>query len=295
MPINISEIITAIVPLNNMYRDPSTLTKIKIEMLWQIGDVLQRFHVIKPHSLGWAIQKETKEIIKRSTIIRGWKIRAIWKSRNELLRDLGEMKSISNLFEILPLIDPLQEVRENLSSSQLAEIYSKACRSTPKIFNKYISGIKKKYSHGRLGKPLNRGRHLEALHNIVIKVKKLVEYLRRIINDKNASRRDEFRKNVPTQDLMAFSNMCIALTTKENIRLYKRNWPAVSSTNNEEIQFLYSFFYSLLEKERDEERARLRRLVSADVFAQISDILSSLRSEEGVADYRERQKIAIDL
>ena len=292
---NINEIVAAIAPLNNTYRDPATSAETKMEMLWQIGDVLQRMRVTKPHALGWAVQKETKEIIKRSTIIRGYKVRAIWDSKEALLRNLGGIKFISNLFEMLPLIDPAQEVRKNLSLGQLAEIYSQACSDTSKGFRKYISGIKHKYSHGRLGKPLNRERYLEALNDVVVKLKKMVEYLRGIINDKDVSRRDEFRKKMPLQDIMAFSNMCIALTTKENFRLYKRNWPAESSTNNEEIKFLYQFFYSLLEKKRDEERARLRRLVSAEVLAQISDVLSSLKSEEGVTDFKERQKIAIDL
>ena len=295
MPLNISEIVVAIAPLNNIYRDSSTSTTTKIEALWQVGDILQRMRVAKPHTLGWAIQKETKEIIKRSTVIRGYKVRVIWESKEELLKDLGGMRSISNLFEILPLIDPKQEVRRNFSSEQLAEIYSKACCNTPKQFNKYIGGIKQKYSHGRLGKPLNRERYLKALNDVVMKLRKMVEYLSGIINDKDASRRDEFRKNISVEETTAFSNMCIALTTKENFRLYKKEWPVESTASIEEIKFLYKFFYDLLEKKRDEERARLRRLVSADIFAQISDMLSSLKSEEGVIDYKERQKIAIDL
>ena len=221
-----------------------------------------------------AVQKETKEIIKRSTIIRCYKVRAIWDSKEALLRDLGGIEFISNLFEILPLIDPLQEVRGSLSPRQLSEIYSQACSDTSKGFRKYISGIKHKYSHGRLGKPLNRERYLEALNDVVIKLKKMIEYLRGIINDKDVSRRDEFRKNIYSlQDTMAFSNMCISLTTKENFRLYKKKWSSESLAKNEDIRFLYKFLYDLLSRNRDEERARLRRLVSAEILAQISDMM----------------------
>ena len=196
---------------------------------------------------------------------------------------------------MLLLIDPAQEVRKNLSLGQLAEIYSQACSDTSKGFRKYISGIKHKYSHGRLGKPLNRERYLEALNDVVIKLKKMIEYLRGIINDKDVSRRDEFRKNMPLQDTMAFSNMCISLTTKENFRLYKKKWSSESLAKNEDIRFLYKFLYDLLSRNRDEERARLRRLVSAEILAQISDMMSSLGSEESVSDFRERQKIVINL
>src|SRR3989338_1729295 len=116
---NINEIVAAITPLNNAYRDLTTSAETKMEMLWQIGDILQRMRVTKPHTLGWAVQKETKEIIKRSTVIRGYKVRAIWDSKEALLRDLGGMKFISNLFEMLPLVDPAQKVRGNLSLQQL--------------------------------------------------------------------------------------------------------------------------------------------------------------------------------
>lgn len=295
MHTNINDIIIAVAPLNNAYRDKTTSTRIKVEMLWQIGDVLVQSNIKRPHALGWDVQRETKEIIKRSTIIKSWKIRAIWVNRNELLRDLEEIKFISNLFAILPLIDPAQEVRSKLSSKQLKEIYSKVCHSAPKLFNKYINEIKQKYSHGRLGKPLNRERHLKGLKNVVLRLERTATYLGKIINAKDVSWREEFRKNMPIQDMMAFSNMCIALTTKANIRLYKRNWLPETSTNNENIKFLYQFFYILLEDKHDEKRARLRRLVSAEILAKISDMLSSLKSEELVADYRERQKITINL
>lgn len=295
MHANINKIIETVAPFNNAYRDSSAPARIKIEMLWQIGDVLQKLQVKKPHSLGWEVQRETKQIIKRSTIIKGWKVRSIWSTKTGLFRDLGKIKSVSNLFEIFPLIDPAQEVRSKIPSKQLKEIYSEACRSNPKLFNAYISGIKKEYSHGRLGEPLNRERHLKELDGVVLRLRKVINYFKGIINDKNILKRDELRKNMPVQDIMAFSNMCIALTTKDNIRLYKRNWLPEALTNNEDMKFLYQFFYSLLEDKNDERRARLRRLVPAEILAQISDMLSSLKSEELIADFRERQKLAISL
>ena len=42
MPVNINEIVAAIAPLNNIYRDSTTSAETKMEVLWQIGDILQR-------------------------------------------------------------------------------------------------------------------------------------------------------------------------------------------------------------------------------------------------------------
>ena len=295
MKTNISEVVKAIALLNNSYRESSASIAEKMRMLWQIGDVLIRMNVTTPHSVGWAIQKETKGLIKRTTIVRAYKVRAIWESRDKLINDLGGIKGLSNFVEMLPLIDPTQEVRRKLSDKQLAEIYLHACSDEPKCFKKYISKIKQKYPHGCLGQAVDKYRHLRNLNTVVSSLQKVIVYLKGIINEKNKLGRVEFRKNIPEHEMVAFSNMCISLTTKENFRFYKKEWPSESLAKNEDIRFLYKFFYDLLSKDRDEERARLRRLVPAEILAQISDIMSSLSSEKDVLDFRERQKIAINL
>jgi len=104
-----------------------------------------------------------------------------------------------------------------------------------------------------------------------------------------------FRKAIEEEELKAFANMCISLTTKDNCRLYKRSGPRVSSSRDENFRALYDYYRQLLDKESDVERARLRRLIAAEAFAQMSDAISSVRSEEGVQDYRERQKMSIEL
>ena len=58
---------------------------------------------------------------------------------------------------------------------------------------------------------------------------------------------------------------------------------------------MYDYFHSILNLTGDNERARLRRIVSAEVLAQLSDTVSSLLTENGVKDFKARQKIAIKL
>ena len=133
---DIKKIVNSIAELNNLYREASSSTKTKLEALWQIGEELVKLNVSKPHTVGWAVQKETRGLIKRPTVFRSFKIRAIWGNKNELLRDLGGIKAISNLTEILPLIDPAQKVRSNLSKEQLNDIYRHACSDSSKSFKK---------------------------------------------------------------------------------------------------------------------------------------------------------------
>ena len=295
MSANIKEIVNRIASLNNKYRDLSTPIRAKLEALWEIGDALVQLGVTKPHTVGWAVQKETRGLIKRPTVFRSHKVRTIWHTKESLIRDFGELRSLSNLTEILPLIDPTQEVRNKLSQQQLAEIYKHACYDSPVKFKRYIKALKQQYAHDRLGCPLNRDRHLKELGDVTDNLRTLVGYLNKIISDSKTSMRQQFRNDTPEVEIRSFSNMCISLTTKDNLRLYKNIGPTKSSSENKAIRHLYDYFHGILNQTGDNERARLRRIISAEVLAQLSDMISSLLTENGVKDFKARQKIAIKL
>lgn len=295
MSTNIKEIVNRIASLNNKYRELATPIRIKLEALWEIGDVLVQLRVTKPHTVGWAVQRETRGLIKRPTVFRSHKVRTIWDTRESLIRDLGELKSLSNLTEILPLVDPAQEVRNKLSQQQLGEIYKHACYDTQVKFRGYIKTLKHKYAHNRLGRPLNRNRYLKELGKVIGNLRTLIKYLNKLISDSEPSMCQQFRDDTSEIEIRSFSNMCISLTTKDNLRLYKKIGPSESSSKNEEIRYLYGYFCDILNRARDDERARLRRVISAEVLAQISDMILSLLTENGIKDFKARQKIIIKL
>ena len=239
---NIKKIIEAIVNLNNRYRDSKESTRAKLEIMWEIGDVLTKMGVKKPHKIGWEIQEETRGLIKRPTIFRSYKIRSIWNKKEELINNLGEIKSLSNLTEILPLIDPAQKVRSKLSKNELECIYKHTCSNSQVEFNIYLKALKKKYSCGRLGQSLDKFKHLKELNPEITKLKKLISYLTNIISAEEISCRKEFRDSTTEEELNTFSNMCISLTTKNNLRLYKHKGATTSDSKNNELKDLYDYF-----------------------------------------------------
>lgn len=295
MSIGLNTIIKTIIPINNRYRDAASSTRCKLEALWEIGDQLVKMGVTKPHSVGWAVQRETRGLIKRPTVFRSHKVRTIWGTKEELLRDLEGIQGLSNLTEILPLLDPAQKVRACLSPHQLREICRHACSDSPQTFKEYIVDLKRKFSYGRLGKTLDKSRHLDKLRFLVATFESLLTQCLKIIGQTEPTERDRFRASTSAEELRAFSNLCISLTTKNNFCLYKRLGPRKSASCNKQFQELYDRFREMLDKTSDVERARLRRVISAEALAQMSDIVSSLGNEEGVEDFRARQKIAISL
>lgn len=295
MAANITAIIKAITAINNRYRDSSISTRMKLEALWEMGDLLENLGVRKPHSIGWAVQRGTDGLIKRPTIFRSHKIRTIWRSKEKLLEDLGGLQGLSSLTELLPLIDPAQNVKQKLSPEQLNSLFNHACSDPPGEFKRYLCTIKKRFSHGKLGKPLDKAKHLPQLQVIVSDFKALKSFLDYLLNEGSVAERMQFRSHTSTDELRAFSNMCIALTTKANYRLYKRLNPVSPSSLNKEFSNLYVRFKTILDKSADVERARLRRLISAEAMAGISDMVSSMISEDSIADFKERKKLAISL
>lgn len=292
---NLNTIIKLITDSNNLYRDSTVAIKARLEALWEIGDFLYTHGVKKPHAIGWEIQRETKGLIKRPTIFRGYKIRQIWKTKNEMVGDIGGLKKISFLIEMLPLVDPKQGVRGRLSDDELKGIYKSACMHDAKVFANYLRSLKKKYAHGRLGKPLDKAKYLHEFDEIVKHFKKLQNTLLDLFKDSQNKARKLFRQNVSEEESRAFSNMCLSLTTKGNFKLYKKLNPQVSSANDENFKYSYIFFRTLLSKNNDTGRARLRRLIPAEVFAQLSDMISSIQTEDSVRDFKARQKLTIGL
>lgn len=295
MRVSINDIVKAISSINNQYRDPVATTRMKLEALWEMGDRLISMGVTSPHSVGWAVQKETRGLIKRPTIFRSHKIRTIWPSKEALIVEIGRLQHLSNLTEILPLIDPAQVVRKQLSKEQIGELYTHACSDSPRKLKQYLGTLKRTYSNGKLGKSLDRTKHLGQLHSVVSDFKALLAYLLKILDQTESVERERFRASTTPDELRSFSNMCISLTTKENYRLYKKLDPAIPNSQDKHFYNLYCHFRKILDKAGDVERARLRRLISAEALAQMSDMISSVISETAVTDYKARRELAISL
>ena len=292
---NIRKIIDAIAELNNQYREKGVTPGRKLIVMWEIGDFLLKSGITQPHSVGWAIQNETKGLIKRPTIFRSYKVRQIWPNKVELENNLKDLKSSSYFIEILPLIDPHQAVRGKLSEEQLADIYRHACEDSSSQFSKYLLEMKKKFSYKRLGKALPKDRHLGHFKEVLGAFKLFQKNLWSLMQENDVAKRQTFKNEIPQEELLAFSNMCISLTTKDNYKMYKRKGPNMSSGQDEVFKRLYGDFYLLLDKKDDKERARLRRLISGEALAQMSDMITSIQTEEGVSDFKARQKLSIGL
>jgi len=292
--INLSLLIDAITKSNNVYRDVNQVPINRMLALWDLGDVLLKYKVDKPHSYGWKIQDQTKGLIKRMTIARAYRIRQIWPERNYVKESFSGIKGLSIFIESLPILDPNGALLKSLSKDLVDELI-KYMNTLPAVqFTKYIKNFKAKHKQGRVGENNDRERYLEGYVNIKNCFLIFYKQLQKLILENNFNSIDELKGKISLEERKAFSNFCLALTSKKNIIFYKPS-PIISKIKILDFQNMFNFFKELLEDSNDIRRARLRRVIPPELLVEISDMLNSIVSREKIINYQKRTKQIIKI
>jgi hypothetical protein len=292
--INLSLLIDAITKSNNVYRDANQAPINRILALWDLGDVLLKYKVDKPHSYGWKIQDQTKGLIKRMTIARAYRSRQIWLERNYVKKTFSEIKGLSVFIESLPILDPSGAMYKSLSKKLIDELIKYMNILSAVQFTKYIKNFKAKHKQGRVGENNDRERYLKDYVNIQNYFLTFYKQLQKLILEDKFDSIDELKSKIPLEERKAFSNFCLALTSKKNIIFYKP-FPISSKTKMLDFQNMFYFFKELLEDSNDIRRARLRRVVAPELLVEMSDMLNSIISREKILNYKRRKMHSIKI
>ena len=286
---NLNLLIDAITKSNNIYRDSNQAPINRVLALWDLGDVLLKYKVDKPHSYGWKIQDKTNGLIKRMTIARAYRIRQIWPKRDYIKKTFGGIKGTSIFIESLPILDSNGQMYKSLSKKVVDELIKNMNILSSTHFKKYIKNFKAKYGQGRIGEENDRERYLKDYINIQYCFLNFYKQLQKLILENKFDDIDELKNQIPLEERKAFSSFCLALTSKKNIIFYKP-FPISSKTKMFNFQNMFNFFKELLEDSNDIRRARLRRVVPPELLVEMSDMLNSIVSEEKIKSYQKRTR-----
>ena len=292
--INLNLLIDEITKANNVYRDTNQAPVNRVLALWDLGDVLLKHEVDKPHSYGWKIQDQTIGIIKRMTIARAYRIRQIWPERNYIKKTFGGIKGTSIFIETLPILDSNGQMYKSLSKDLVDELIKNMNILSSTHFKKYIKNFKAKYGQGRIGENNDRERYLKDYINIQNCFLNFYKQLQKLILENKFGDIDELKTKISLEERKAFSNFCLALTSNKNIVFYKP-FPISSKTKMFNFQIIFNFFKELLEDSNDTRRARLRRVIPPELLVEMSDILNSIVSKEKIINYQRRAKQSIKM
>ena len=103
------------------------------------------------------------------------------------------------------------------------------------------------------------------------------------------------RDEIPAAELLQFSNMCLALTTKENRSVCSDLPAAASLADNAAFSRAYDGALSLLRDRSDTRRARFRKLVAPEGLADLAELCNAVLSDKSVSAYNQRARLAIPL
>lgn len=292
--IYLKKLIDDITKSNNIYRDSNLLPIDRILALWDLGDILFKHGVDKPHACGWKIQEQTIGVIKRMTIARAYRIRNIWSSRENIESSFKDIKGISVLIESLPLFDKSGPAYSSLSKKDKNDLIKKMNELSAIEFNKYIYKFKSSCKKGRIGENNDRKKYLKEYKDIKENFNELYIYLKKsILANKLDSIRD-FREKISVNERKDFANFCLAISSKKNVVLYKPS-KIISISKYHDFDFVFNSFRNLLDEKKDTKRARLRRVIPPEDFIEMADILNSIVDEEKISNYQRRTKHSITM
>jgi len=292
--INLNLLIDDITKSNNVYRNTNQAPISRVLALWDLGDILLKHKVDKPHSYGWKIQDQTIGVIKRMTIARAYRIRQIWQERAYIKKTFGGIKGTSIFIESLPVLDSKGQMYKSLSKKAVDELIKNMNILSSTHFKKYIKNFKTKYGKGRIGEKNNRERYLKDYVNIQNYFLTFYKQLQKLILESKFDGIDELKNKILLEERKAFANFCLALTSKKNIIFYK-SFSSSSKTEMIDFQNIFNFFKELLEDSNDIRRARLRRVIAPENLIEMSDMINSIVSEEKVKSYQKRTKQAMKI
>jgi hypothetical protein len=292
--IYLNELIDNITEANNLYRDTRQSPLDRLLALWDLGDILFKNSVDKPHAYGWKIQEQTVGVIKRMTIARAYRIRNIWPTKKDIATSFKDIKGISILIESLPLFDKSGPAYGLLKKKDKDDLIKKMNILSANEFKNYIYDFKSRRRKGRIGEKNDRKKYLKEYKDIKENFDALYTFLKKcILNNKLDSVKD-FREKVSLNERKSFANFCLSMSSKNNIILYKP-LEMLNISKYLNFNFLYNSFRDLLNENNDTKRARLRRVIPPEDFIEIADMLNSIIDDEKISNYQKRVNRSIKI
>jgi hypothetical protein len=278
---------------NSIYRSKNKSPIEKLLALWEIGDILLKNNIKNPHSFGWEIQRMTDGIIKRPTIFRGYKYRQIWSTKEDLLRDCEGLKSLSNIVDSIPFLDPNQKNKYNISSSDMAQLKKSIKNLNRQEFIEFINNLKEKYRTGQLGRKQNRNKYLNEIYQIYQLFMNVYKLFSEGMKESNYQYRETLRNNICDKDLdnlvLILSSIIFHKSTDLDIKKITFN------TKVEEFNKLGLTFKAIILNKNQIFQNKLEKMIPKSKMIDLLDMLNSIKSEKDVKQYNKRKNIKLKI
>jgi hypothetical protein len=277
-PGSLGQLIDRLGPLNNTCRASEGIDK--VELLWDMGQALLQLMPEANDDLLWTISERsylTRDILRYALIIRRG-----WCDRSELRRSFPNLKQYSLFREALPF---LKGDRSGVSQEVYEDIVGRLNGESAQKGKRFLVALKAK----KIGRKHRKGQAAAKMSDLANRVGRAIEELVSL-----AARGDErtgvIRTTIGPDKLLLLSQVCMAMAGDEEPPAFSTEagtWP-------EPLDCLANGLLQLIRANRD-DRAGFRKTFRPTALMEAADLLNALRSDERLAQWKQRRALRLIL
>lgn len=288
--INLKQLIDEISPLYNSYKQNSrNITGTNaLQVMWDIGDILKKEiekYNIAPHSLYRKIYGKAegqsnitqRSYITREFLGRSYRIRNIFKNKENIIKDLPNLKNFIPFREAMPFFDNNKYLLKGEEKESLLRILN-GNESSSLILKKI-----KLLQTQKIGKKNPRNQKLNELNPQKQVFISFYNYLFNLIKDNNY---EAIKKEISFMDNSIILKLSIntSALAQEGLKYVEISELLPNDQWNKYIEFLNYFS----KQNNAKERRRFRRLISPERIVKLAEMLQSLNIENSCKDKNKR-------
>ena len=282
---DLSKLISDIQSLQNKYmiykKEKNPLSMLLT--MWDIGDLIREKGVIKHHSLGWGIEKE-KAYVSRPMVFRSFVIRRIWKSKDDMKKQLYNIKSINSVIELFPFLD--QNNKWKLPKDKLDYLLNVLNNKSAKEFNNILLKIKSEY----IGIKTNRKIHLPEILPLKNKFFNFYNLIKNKLENSSIKECLDFSNIISKDNLKKVAKICLNLSIERDFDL--NNFYFKKTKNN----IFNDFIEELIKICKNKQRKKIiKNVIKPSDLGKMVDFCNSILDEDSILVYRARLNIKISI
>jgi hypothetical protein len=269
-------LIDRIGPINNAGRSAEGIDK--VELLWDLGEALLCHDPDASDDLLWTISERsyiTRDLLRYALIIRRG-----WAERAELRRTFPRLAQYTLFREALPF---LKGNRREIPEEKYQEILTRLNGRNPDGTKEFLLMLKSE----AIGRRHKKGQAVAKMGQVAEMVRSAV---RQMLVLATANKLAELRASLGQDALLTLAQLCMAVaedSTPPGIPDNREKWPAPFAVLGNSLL--------LVSQANRDERSGFRKALGPVTLMEAADLLNSMRSDEGLSQWKRRRRMDLTL
>jgi len=275
---NLDQLISKITPLYNKYKTDGKAIKPSdsIVLMWELGDVLKSYieeHAVKPHNLYreiYGMSEGSTNVARKSWITREFqgrcfRIRNIFKDKDEIEKNLGGLSSFTLFRESMPFFD---NPKYQLKGEEMSLLLNALNSSSTKL--SHIRSLQKK----KIGITNSRTQKLDELEADKLTFIEFYNYIFKLLQSGGEGIRIALLGNIISDEFIELLAVNTNACTQDGLKFKQIDEPRLDS------EIIWHKYWQTLENLTKDNNPkvmrRFRRLIPPERISKLADMLYKL-------------------